>query len=90
MIIAHRLSGMGWMPENRMTLDDLFDPDQWYKALFVARNQEEYDMLRGYELAYGRELPLRMVDDTRLQFNILNVSFFYEVFLWVDFPVESN
>ena len=66
MIIAHRLSGMGWLLENRMTLDDLFDLEP-----------------RGIR-------HFRLMEDTRLQFNILNVSFLYEVFLWVDFPVESN
>lgn len=85
MIIAHRLHGMGWMPENRMTLDDLFDESQWWKATFVIRNQEEYDTLRGYELVYGRKLPMRLEHEV-----LYRPDFTYDVFLWVDFPVESN
>ena len=83
MIIAHRLEGMGWLPENRTNLDSLFDLSQWWKAVFVARNQKEYDTLRGYELIYGVKLPL-IIEESDL--DRIRQGYYYLVFLWVDFP----
>lgn len=84
MIIAYRMRGMGWIPEHTMSLDSLFNPETWPNARFIARNQEEYDVLRGYELVYGVKLNLHppLEKDGPFDRNA--------VFLWVDFPVESN
>ncbi|QEM41095.1 hypothetical protein HYP85_gp072 [Pseudomonas phage Zuri] len=80
MKIAYRLGNMGWAEDRVTTLDDLFTLANWPRAVFIARNQQDYDTLCGYELVYGVKLPLR-----REPFNadLFNID---EVFLWVDFP----
>ncbi|MNO13177.1 hypothetical protein D3C76_28050 [compost metagenome] len=83
MKIAYRLSGMGWVPKNQCTLDELFDLKKWAFALFVARNQQEYDTLRGYELVYGVKLPLVLESKPA---DFWTDGSHFQVFLWVDFP----
>ena len=84
MRIAYKLGNMGWAEDRITTLDDLFNRDNWPRCIFIARNQEDYETLRGYELVYGVKLPLTLVAPNDGRFSI------DEVFLWVDFPVKET
>ena len=80
MKIAYRLGNMGWTDQCLTTLDKLFDPQSWPMVTYVARNQQDYDTLRGYELVYGEKLDLVLQGPEPRPFSI------NDVFLWVDFP----
>lgn len=84
MRIAYKLGNMGWAEDRITTLDNIFSTKDWPAVVYIIRNQEDYDILRGYELVYGIKLPLVLQGSEPRPFNI------NEVFLWVDFPVKET